>query len=158
MNLKTLQRWSPGRHERRQCDAAGCRSGTKGGKQFCSSHVDLQPYVQDLLAQLAAQEEEIANVRRVGARAVDPSGIQTQEILSFLRVHGDKTVRGLARELNLEVEVARAYGRSLKRRGLVSLSKNKRGATLMRLRSKSRKPRPQVATPVAEVTADELAA
>jgi len=124
--------FQPSRRRRAtRCSAAGCDEATREGKPFCTEHVEEHDYVQDLLATLEAQDAEIQRVARLGARAVDPEGLTACEILNTLRVHGPRTVRRLARELNHEAKVLEAYVKALERRGLVT--KDKKGRKRRRL-------------------------
>lgn len=135
VNLRTLERWAQhqARGQTRHCEAEGCRAATREGKPFCSEHVERHPYVQQVLAQLERRETEEARVFDQGARAVDPAGITSQEILQFLRVHGPRTVPRLARELNLEVKTITGYVRALERRKVVETDTTRRGALIVRL-------------------------
>lgn len=134
MNPRTINRWFPqGRPRTRHCSAANCARATREGKPFCSEHVERLPYVQGLLDQLAAREDEEDRVRKRGTRAVDPNGLTAREILLSLWVNGDRTVARLARELNMDFETLKVYVAALKRKGLVTVKPTRRGAGIVTL-------------------------
>lgn len=120
-----------GRIRPRRCGLETCERATKGGKPFCVDHVAQQPYVQELMAKMAAREEEEARVRRLGAGAVDPEGITAREILAYLLIQGPSTVRRLAHELHLEGRTVEGYVRGLQRAGRVATSRNRRGGLVV---------------------------
>ena len=119
------------RGDTQHCGAPGCSRATRENKPYCSDHVDQHPYVQGLLGKLEGREAEEARVRRQGPRAVDTESLTSNEILQHLSFHGNRTVERLARELNLEIKTLHGYVRALKQEGLVTLSRNKRGSTVV---------------------------
>ncbi len=132
MLLRTLTREEPDRRRPpRRCSEPTCNQATREGKPFCSDHVELHPYVQRLLAELREREEADERVRRRGPRAVDPLSLTSQEILTFIHVHGPKTVKRLARELNADLETLKLYAQGLRRHGLVKLTATRRKSTLV---------------------------
>lgn len=134
MNLKVQDRIPPAAtRARRKCGEEGCDRTTREDKPFCSEHVECHPYVQDLMTQIAERETELARVERAGARAVDPDGPTAWEIHNYLRVHGDRTIPGLARELNIDLPVLEIFIHALNRRGLLGLSANSRGIGVVSL-------------------------
>ena len=146
MKPKTVPRLVPAKLIPRHCEAENCAQATRLGKPYCSQHVALHPYVRELLAQLEAQENELAKVRRMGARAVRSDGLTAQEIIAYLRAHGRRTVKRLARDLNMEFVVLEGYMRALKRRRLISVTTTRRGTRLVQLPEHRRQ---QVAAPIA---------
>jgi hypothetical protein len=132
MLLRTLRREEPERRRPpRRCSEPSCNQATREGKPFCSDHVELHPYVQRLLAELREREEADERVRRKGPRMVEPTSLTSQEILTFIHVHGPKTVKRLARELNADLETLKIYAQGLKRLGLVKLTATRRKSTLV---------------------------
>lgn len=114
------------RSHTRHCEAAGCLSATREGKQYCSNHVELHPYVQSLLDRLAEKEAEDEDVRQRGAEKVEPYGLTSQELLNFLKQKGSLTIPRLSRELQLELNVVKAYVRGLVKLGLVTVKRGSR--------------------------------
>jgi predicted ArsR family transcriptional regulator len=76
-------------------------------------------------------QSEAAAVSAGGAGAVDTRSLSSQEILRFLRVHGERSVPRLARDLNIPLETLKHYVKALKARDFVTLRENKRGAVLI---------------------------
>lgn len=132
MLLRTLRREEPDRRRPpRRCSEPTCNQATREGKPYCSDHVELHPYVQRLLAELREREEADERVRRRGPRAVEATSLTSQEILTFVHVHGPKTVKRLARELNADLETLKIYAQGLRRLGLVRLTATRRKSTLV---------------------------
>ncbi len=145
MNLRSVIRWgSDGRNAPRHCELPDCRRATRAGKPFCPRHVDQHGYVQQLMVEIGAREQEVERVSRLGPRGVDFEGRTVADIMSYLQVHGNRTVPGLARELNLDCATLEDFVKALKRRGEVTTSVNRRGATVVALAQKDAVP---VATP-----------
>lgn len=129
MNVRSTERLGPeGRPIPRHCEVAGCAKATRAGKPYCPNHVELHPYVQHLMAEIAVRENEVARVAKRGRRAVDIDGPTAQDVLAHLEVHGDRTVPGLARELNIEMATLDLFVDALERRGRVETWINRRGA------------------------------
>jgi len=134
MNPRILESFArSGRPQTRYCDALGCRQATREGKPYCSEHVEEHPYVQQLISLLSERDHEESRVRRQGPRAVDVSGLTAREILQFVKVHGQRTVQRLARELNIDFKTLEGYVKALKKSGLISTSQTRRGATVIKL-------------------------
>lgn len=112
------------------CEA--CGQPTREGKPYCPEHVDQQPYVAELLAELARQEAELAMVSLHGSDAVDTSGLTARELLQLVRLHGPRTVQRLGRELNIKPIIIRSYVRAMSEVGMVELGISKRGKTVVR--------------------------
>jgi predicted transcriptional regulator len=123
----------PRRLSPRHCEATGCSHATREGKAYCSDHVEMHPYVQDLITRLEQREEEDERVNKRGPRAVNLQGITTQEILQHLAFHGPRTEERLCRELNLDVKTLQGYVQALRRKKLVTLGHTKRGSTVVKL-------------------------
>jgi hypothetical protein len=121
------------RTERTACEEKGCRRSTRNGKPFCSDHVEKLPYATNLVDQLKAQEVEIEEVRVRGSRVVDVEGLTSQEILSWLRAHGARTVPRLAREIQVDVNILGFYVTALAESGLVQLVKTERRGPIVRI-------------------------
>jgi predicted transcriptional regulator len=119
------------RGETQHCKTEGCPRATREGKPFCSEHVEQHPYVAGLIERLAQREAEEAKVHKQGARAVSIDGLAATEIMQHLSFHGGRTVERLSRELNMEVKTLQGYVSALKRKRLVSLTRNKRGSTVV---------------------------
>ena len=120
-----------GRPTTKHCEVPGCGLATREGKPFCSKHVTQHPYIHALLGQIAEREAEELRVSRWGAPAVDLKGITAQEILTFVVVHGARSVPRLARELNLPRETIEGYARPLASQGAVHLGTTRRGAIMV---------------------------
>ncbi|RMG10021.1 MAG: hypothetical protein D6731_18455 [Planctomycetota bacterium] len=125
----------------RHCEAPGCGLATRAGKPFCSEHVERHPYIARLVEQLAAREEEERLVRERGVAAVASDGLTAAEILAFLRVHGDRSVPRLARDLNMDLETLELYVDALVARGLLAERRRRRRARIVGLPEEARGPR-----------------
>jgi hypothetical protein len=141
MTPRTTPRWTRERPITRHCLQVGCGRATRSGKPYCSKHVDEHPYVRNLLAVIEGMHAEAAQVRQRGARAVDTGSLSSKEILLFLRVHGERSVPRLARDLNIGLKTLESYVKALEARSLVQLRENKRGAFLISFAEPSAKPR-----------------
>lgn len=160
MNLLRTQLRSvrTGRKRATHCERPDCTKATREGKPYCSDHVEEHPYVRQLLQALADREAEEERVRKRGAREVDLDGVTAQEILSYVTVHGGKTVQRLSRELNIDQKTIRGYARALERGKLVHLTQTRRGATVVNPGPKPRKgKRKQEAPAVAQPQAASAA-
>jgi len=124
----------------RHCEDPGCKKATKKDKPYCTDHVKEHDYAQHLLGIIEGRDKELEKVRQQGRLAVDPKGLQAQEILMFLRVHGERTVPRLARDLNLKLPDLKPYIRALKDLGSVELGENKRGVDTVKISSNGTSP------------------
>lgn len=132
MIAKILQKRIPNkRRDTRHCELDGCRKATTGRKPYCTDHLGEMPYVQELEQELARRDDEWARVLSRGTREVDPQGTTAQELLMYLKVHGKRTVRRMAKDLSMEMELLTPYVNALRRWGWVRVSKNKRGIPLV---------------------------
>ena len=132
LGLRAVARFDdPSVSEQRTCEAEACGETTRGGKPFCTQHVERSDYVQRLMRTLARAEREVERVRASGARAVDPEGLTCSEILRELRVHGPRSAQRLARTLALEPHVLRVYLRVLALAGRVRLRLAQRGRLMV---------------------------
>jgi hypothetical protein len=109
---------------------------TREGKAHCSDHIDEQPYVAGVLAEIERRESELEEVKRLGAKAVDINGPIVADLISFLQTFGDCTIERLNRERIREsgsVEIAWAYATAMRRAGLVDLTMSRRKSSIVRL-------------------------
>lgn len=120
------------------CDHPGCSTSTRERKPYCTEHVREHPYVTDLLARLSAIERELAAVERRGTRAVDIDGVLATEVLRELSLHGDRTIRRLARDLALPTKVLDAYVRALAKAGRVTTGHTNRNREMVQLSESDR--------------------
>jgi len=126
------------RPERPVCASPSCEKTTRKDKPFCPEHVAEHPYAQGVMDQLARLEGEVARVRKVGTRGVNPLGLMSQEILRELRVHGPRTVVRLARDLGVQGSVISSYVAALTKRGQVRQSHGDRGQVFAHYVSRAR--------------------
>lgn len=113
--------------EARRCERVGCGRSTCEGKPYCTEHVLLNPYAEELMARLSAQEAEQARVRRLGARGVDVRGTTAGELLHELDRFGPLTRRRLVQHLRLPEAVMQSYLEALLGAGLVGPGPRSRG-------------------------------
>lgn len=125
------------RQKPRHCAAENCPAATREGKEYCTDHVEMHPYVQEMLAAWGQRE---ADDKRAGIDydkrrgRVNLDGITAQDMLMHLRIYGPRTIERLCRELNITEQVAWGYVRAMRRTGLVSTGTTKRGSDLVKLR------------------------
>ncbi len=127
MTPKSINRIQPKRKRPRYCEVSGCDNSTREGKPYCTDHVMRHPYVKMVAKVIEGREREILNVAKRGHRAVDVYGSIAQEIVSYLKVHGTKTIKRIARDHGMKPETTRSYCDALRRAGIVILGCNKRG-------------------------------
>lgn len=130
-HMKSVERFGRPKSRTDHCTYEDCGAFTRMGKPFCPKHVAHHPHVESLLAELASREAEEERVRKRGAHAVDPAGGTAREVLTYLRVHGPKTLRRLARDLNRDPSLVGHYVEALRRRRRVKLSQTRRGGTVV---------------------------
>lgn len=133
LSLFSMLREGPKRTSPRHCEAAGCVQATREGKPFCSDHVDLHPYVQEILATLACKEDEEDRAITGRAKSIDVQGVTCREIIMHLKVHGARTEERLVREMNIDSRAMNKYIVALRNAGIVTTGYTKRGSTLVKL-------------------------
>lgn len=131
MTPKSVGRIGPSRKRTSYCQLDGCGTYTYEGKPYCTKHVEHHPYVQSILAVLADRKNEEERVDKRGRRAVNIEGSVSQEIISYLRIHGPRTINRLARDLNRDLRIQSLYVAALRRSGLVITGKNARGGIIV---------------------------
>jgi len=108
------------------CQEQGCNTPTKGGKDRCLLHIEERPYVRKLLGKLADIEREVLATSILGAKAVRENSDTLMEIISLLEAKGAKTVKGISKELKLDVVAVEGYIDYLQQRGKVFQNTTKR--------------------------------
>lgn len=91
----------------------------------------MQPYVENLLSQLAEQEKEHERVLSKGTRAANLKGLTVKELKMHLQLFGPRTVNRLARELNLDSNVIAVYVRKMERAKIVTTTVTRRGHVMV---------------------------
>lgn len=110
----------------RECKVEGCSRTTREGKDFCTNHVELHPYVDSLLSRMTQRDEEDADVRRLGSSRVNLDGITVSEILLCLRQGGTKTEERLTREVQLDKTIIHNYLIRLSAEGVIRFGRTSR--------------------------------
>ncbi len=119
-----------GRTETLRCGHSGCLSPTREGKPYCPLHVELMPYVAQLMNDLENQQAEHERARKPGrVSGIDPEGITAKELLLLVDQHGGRTVPRLAKDLQIEPEVVARYVAELRKLDKVRTGTTRRGAT-----------------------------
>lgn len=119
--------------ETKICEAPGCGKATREKKPFCSNHVEMHPYVQKLLKEMARQAAEHEQLRETSVRHVPVDSLTVREIINHIELHGSRTIERLARELNLKVEIVEHYINTLVSRGVLKRGRTRRGNTIVSL-------------------------
>jgi hypothetical protein len=122
----------------RGCRHGDCEAMTREGKPYCPDHVDVHPYVRNLLDALAGRRAEEERVRSAGADAVDMDGITAREVVLHLSLHGARTIERISRELQIDGEIVTGYVAALDERDLIVTSATNRGSTVVKLRDPER--------------------
>jgi hypothetical protein len=94
---------------RHACAVSGCANATTAGKPHCIDHLELQPYVKELMAKLA---------RRERPETLDEAGT-AEVIVEHLELHGAATLGRLAREVRVQVRRLAPCVAALERAGIV---------------------------------------
>jgi hypothetical protein len=129
---RSLAEYSRDARTPHHCNEPGCGKSTREGKPFCSDHYDRHPYAQALIADLKANAAQVERVKKK-PRAAGADDLIACEIVTQLRVHGDRTVPRLARDLREDTDVIEAYVKALKRQKRVSFGRTARGTRVVRL-------------------------
>lgn len=116
------------------CEVDGCSATTREGKPFCLEHVERMPRVQVVLARLAAREKELAAVAEGGWPAVLVDGIPATEILSYLRIRGERTIERLRRDRfhDQPDSIVESYVKALEMAELITTRQSERGGGILR--------------------------
>jgi len=115
------------------CEFPGCEETTRENKPYCPEHVEHHSYVAGIVAELAARENEIKRVKKVGAKGVRLDGTVVDDLLSYLDEVGPRTVQRINRErmFNTTIAVTTVYVEVMAEAGLVKLGKTKRGSIVV---------------------------
>lgn len=115
----------------RRCGVAGCNDLTKEKKPYCPRHVKENPYVKEILKGIQTLEKEEKT------KKVIKGSLLESEFLTILKQRSEPTtIEKLAQLSAYTIEKTTAYMNSAKKRGLVILSKNRRGSIQITLVSK----------------------
>ena len=123
----------------RRCDAAGCYELTRENKPFCLEHIELAPYVCDLLRRMEDRDVMDGQVA-TDHRKASLSSITAQEILLTLRQKGTVTEDSLSRAMKLERQTIHNYALKMLDNNLVLLRVTSRGRTTITLLDASGQP------------------
>ena len=115
----------------RDCSASGCMNSTREGKPFCPDHVEMHPYVQEVVAFRKLRDAEI--VRIADGRQVADDSLLFKEIIIHITNLGSKTVERLACDLMIDIEAIKKLIKAMKRQKLIKIGRSKRGSTVVRL-------------------------
>jgi len=132
MTPQTQERFAPRKRKTRWCHIDGCVRFTQNDKPFCSGHVENHPYVQDLLHQISERKDEEARTKRWGWKSIDIDGPIAKDTVLFLRIHGERTVARLAKNLNRDFYIQSQYVHALFKAGLVGVRNNSRGNLIVK--------------------------
>ena len=134
--LKALQlQFEQAQTAAKMCDSPGCFETTREGKTYCSNHIEMQPYVRDLLKRMEQRHEEDEMVRREGSVAVNLEGITVKEIKLQLSISGSRTEERLTRELQIDKTVIHNYAIRLNKEGLVEFGRTLRNNLTVNLKN-----------------------
>ena len=106
-------------------------NSTREGKPFCPDHVEMHPYVQEVVAFRKLRDAEI--VRIADGRQVADDSLLFKEIIIHITNLGSKTVERLACDLMIDIEAIKKLIKAMKRQKLIKIGRSKRGSTVVRL-------------------------
>ncbi len=110
----------------RDCSVETCTRATREGKDYCTSHVELHPYVRELVQRIEDRGAEDDLVRLKGSSEVNLTGITVAEILLSLRNGGARTEERLTREVQLDKTIIHNYLIRLSMEGVVRFGRTSR--------------------------------
>ena len=123
------------RNNPRHCAFDGCFESTREGKPYCSEHVERHDYVQSILATLMMQESEQERaIKRGGKRHIKDDSLTVKEMVNYLRIHGDRTIPRLCRDLQMDESIVKVYGEHLVERGICSMRTTVRGTPVLSIK------------------------
>ncbi len=89
------------------------------------------PYVAELERRIVARQEQDAEVRRLGEKAVDVDSVTVIELLRLLDQYGPRTEERCVRELTLDDVTLQGYIEAMLAKGFVDTGRTKRGSTVV---------------------------
>lgn len=117
----------------RPCEKQGCNQTTREGKPFCSDHVDEHPYVRDLLADLAAREEDEERILSKRTKGVDINGPTVTTVLAYLEQNGTRTIERMVRDTQIDERAMEHIVTVLKKHKRITTGRTNRGSTTVKL-------------------------
>ena len=109
---------------------SGCGKTTREGKPYCSPHINLSPYIQEILGKIEARNVEEALLAKE-RRLVPKNGFFVRESLLLLRTK-DFTAKSFSRRLDISHRASKRLIDLLVRWGYAQQIKNTRGGTTVR--------------------------
>lgn len=119
------------RSRSRGCSAPGCLKSTRESKPFCPDHVELHPYVQEIVAFRDSREAEIAGIEK--GKQVKNNSPLFEEILIYITNYGSKTVERIAHDIMISVPATKKLVQTMRRKGIIKTGRTTRGSTTVRL-------------------------
>ena len=98
-----------------ECRYEGCAKATTGRKPYCIEHIEALEYVKRLLEEIKARSAEEEKARIEDWRAINIQGTRSREIVEALRAKGIVSIKRLALDVDLPVEILDIYLRALRR-------------------------------------------
>lgn len=128
MRIQNISTPCSGRPGGRTCSLLGCNNNTREQKPYCSEHLELNAYAGKVIQELREMEAEDERVSRLAIRGNEAiHTLNAQEIVNKLRHEGERTVKGLAKDLNLDLRIVWAYIRALTTKKVVIVGTTDRG-------------------------------
>jgi len=108
-------------------------NSTREGKPYCPEHIELHPYVGEVLDQLAAIDAEEHRIKRLGIAGVDLQGVLAKEAMIKLVCDygGSGTVERISGELRRHPLVVSLIFVRLAKCGVVTIRRTKRGSIVV---------------------------
>ena len=113
----------------RDCFAPGCMNSTREGKPFCSKHVEMHPYIQEVVALINSRATELSDIAK--GRHVKEDSSLFEEIIVHITNLGPKTIERLARDLMISIPVIKKLIKTMKKQKLIRIGRSKRGSTVV---------------------------
>jgi len=111
------------------CQADDCRANTREGKPYCSDHIELSPYVQRVLREIAQREAEAAVLG--DGYEVPMKGHLIKETIVLLEQNSYTAAR-LSRLLDIDHQSAETLIRQMSKQGLAKMGRTERGAIIIK--------------------------
>jgi len=104
-----------------------CDRSTRHGKDLCADHIIESPYAKWIIEKLTLYNSEVARIKKSGSiKSIEEDSFVLQEIVKVLHYRGSKSIKGLAREISMEIDVVEVYARYMARRKLAKLRRAKK--------------------------------
>lgn len=110
----------------RTCSVLNCCETTREGKDYCTTHIEKQPYIQELQQRMKERKAEDERVRFEGSTAANLKSVTAQEMLLQLKQCGTRTEDRLTREIQVDKSIIHSYAIKLNKEGIIKFGRTSR--------------------------------